>query len=36
MELTKGFPLENTPYTKCELRQQTNQALTFLKTANPG
>ena len=32
---TEGFPLENTPYTKCEFRQQTNRALTFLKTANP-
>ena len=33
---TEGFPLENTPYTKWELRQQTNRALTFLKTANSG
>ena len=33
---TEGFPLESTPYTKCELRQQTNRALTFIKTASPG
>ena len=32
---TEGFPFENTPYTKCELWQQTNRALTKLKTANP-
>ena len=33
---SSGFPLERTPYTKCELRQQTNQALTFIKTASEG
>ena len=33
---SEGFPLESTPYTKCELRQQTNRALTFIKTASPG
>jgi hypothetical protein len=30
------FPLEKTPYTKCELRQQTNQALVFVKEASHG
>ena len=28
--------LEKTPYTKCQLRQQTNAALAFVKTATPG
>ena len=28
--------LEKTLYTKCQLRQQTNAALTFVKTATPG
>ena len=28
--------LEKTPYTKCQLRQQTNAALAFVKTAKPG
>ncbi|RPA99603.1 hypothetical protein L873DRAFT_1633364, partial [Choiromyces venosus 120613-1] len=27
-----SFPLEKTPYTKCQLCQQTNQALNFIKT----
>ena len=27
---------EKTPYTKCQLRLQTNAALTFVKTAMPG
>jgi hypothetical protein len=31
-----SFPLERTPYTKCELRQQTSQALMFAKTATTG
>ena len=35
--LRKGnFSLDRTPYTKCELRQQTNQVLTFIKTASKG
>ena len=33
---TEAPPLGNTPYTKCELRQRTNSALTFIKTANSG
>ena len=32
----EGFPLENTPYTKCQLRQQTNRALTFIKSTTEG
>ena len=28
--------LERTPYTKCQLRQPTNAALTFVKIATPG
>ena len=28
--------LEKTPYTKCQLCQQTNAALAFVKTATPG
>ena len=28
--------LEKTPYSKCQLRQQTNAALAFVKTATPG
>ena len=28
--------LGKTPYTKCQLRQQTNTALTFVKTVTPG
>ena len=31
-----SFPLDKTPYTKCQLRQQTNQALTFVKEASYG
>ncbi|RPA90989.1 DDE-domain-containing protein [Choiromyces venosus 120613-1] len=31
-----SFPLEKTPYTKCQLRQQTNRALDFIKTATAG
>ena len=30
------FLLEKTPYTKCALRQQTNLALEFIKTATRG
>ena len=30
------FPLNKIPYTKCPLRRQTNQALSFVKTASPG
>jgi hypothetical protein len=33
---TGSFPLDKTPYTKCQLRQQTNQALTFIKNALHG
>ena len=33
---TEGFLLENTPYTKCGLLQQTNRALNFIKTATEG
>ena len=33
---TEGFPLENTPYTNCKLRQQTNCTLNFVKTATEG
>ena len=31
-----SFPFENTPYIPSELRQQTNQALTFIKPATEG
>jgi len=31
-----SFPLAHTPYTKCELRQQTSRALMFAKTATTG
>jgi hypothetical protein len=31
-----SFPLDRTPYTKFELRQQTNQALYFVKKASEG
>ena len=33
---SESFFLDKTPYTKCQLRQQTNRALTFIKTATPG
>ena len=34
--IPNSFPLDRTPYTKCQLRQQTNRALTFVKTATEG
>ncbi|KAF8544989.1 hypothetical protein BDD12DRAFT_800777 [Trichophaea hybrida] len=33
---TEPLTLERTPYTKCELRQQTTWALNFVKTASEG
>ena len=30
------LPLDKTPYTKCQLRQQTNQTLAFLKETSYG
>ncbi|RPA88402.1 hypothetical protein L873DRAFT_1726169, partial [Choiromyces venosus 120613-1] len=30
------FPLDKTPYTKCQLCQQTNQALSFVKSTTEG
>ncbi|KAF8541833.1 hypothetical protein BDD12DRAFT_803373 [Trichophaea hybrida] len=35
-EAALGFEVEKIPYTKCELRMQTNQALRFSETATPG
>ena len=32
----QSYPLDKTPYTKCQLRQQTHRAMTFVKTATEG
>jgi hypothetical protein len=34
--IPNSWPLDRTPYTKCQLRQQTNAALMFIKTATEG